>query len=235
MEVTERDGYRLMRFTHSNRWIQGQQSLSDPWDYPLEYLQQHLVASCIAKDVQHILILGLGVGALPRLLEKSYPSASIMVVERNPGVIKAARQHFGLQLSPRLKVLEGDAVEVLRIGLDRTFDLIFDDIFDGIEELSPLTQREYTQSLLAHLNAGGVFIRNDANGAANPLEDDSYNQFLFRAPSKRNITMVLTKAPLHWDKLKNRAAQYDRLGLGRMRLVSEVMRLKETFERDGQS
>ena len=192
VEVTERDGYRLMHFTHSNRWIQGQQSLTDPWDYPLEYLQQHLVASCIAEDVQRILILGLGVGALPRLLEKSYPSASIMVVERNAGVIKAACHHFGLQLSPRLQVVEADAVELLRIGLDRSFDLIFDDIFDGIEALSPLTLHEYTQSLLAHLDAGGVFIRNDANGAGSPFEDVSYNQFLFRAPNKRNITMVFT-------------------------------------------
>ena len=189
----------------------------------------------MAKDVQQILILGLGVGALPRLMAKTYPSASIMVVERNPGVIKAARDHFGLQLSPRLKVLEGDAIEVLRIGLDRSFDLIFDDIFDGIEELSPLTQHEYTQSLLTHLNATGVFIRNDANGAGRTVKDAGYNQFLFRAPSKRNVTMVLTKARLDWDIIQNRATQYDQLGLGQVTLVPEVMRLKAVFERDGQN
>ena len=184
MEVTERDGYRSMRFTHSNRWVQGRQSLSDSWDYPLEYLQQHLVASCMAKDVQQILILGLGVGALPRLMAKTYPSASIMVVERNPGVIKAARDHFGLQLSPRLKVLEGDAIEVLRIGLDRSFDLIFDDIFDGIE-LSHHPARIHATAGSTQRN--GVFIRTTQMALAELLKTPAINFCFLRRATKRTM------------------------------------------------
>eukprot|EP00656_Telonema_subtile_P046015 TRINITY_DN52314_c0_g1_i1.p1 TRINITY_DN52314_c0_g1~~TRINITY_DN52314_c0_g1_i1.p1 ORF type:complete len:164 (+),score=62.85 TRINITY_DN52314_c0_g1_i1:148-639(+) len=41
------------------------------------------------------LVIGLGGGVLPRFLVKSFPEASVEVVELDPVVVKVAEKHFG--------------------------------------------------------------------------------------------------------------------------------------------
>jgi spermidine synthase len=76
-----------------------------------------------------VLILGLGGGSAARLVRAIAPSAHVVGVEYDGGVVAAARRHFALDALD-VEVVRGDARDVLRRER-RRFDLVIDDVFVG--------------------------------------------------------------------------------------------------------
>jgi len=81
------------------------------------------------RQRKRFLILGLGGGSAARLIRALAPGAKIVGVEVDAGVIKAARQDFGLD-ALGVEVVQADGREFL--NQDRhCYDLVIDDIFIG--------------------------------------------------------------------------------------------------------
>lgn len=51
------------------------------------------------------LVIGLGGGALPMTLRRTYPGVRVLAIELDPGIVDVAKNHFGLEESDKLKVL----------------------------------------------------------------------------------------------------------------------------------
>jgi spermidine synthase len=110
--------------TFASLWRPGRVSTGSVWDAlaaPLLSLPE--------ERQETILLLGLGGGSAARLARALLPEARIVGVERDPGVLKAARTHFELD-ALCLEVVQADAREFLaRRG--ETFDAVLEDIFVG--------------------------------------------------------------------------------------------------------
>jgi len=78
---------------------------------------------------KRFLILGLGGGSTARLIRALAPAAKIVGVEIDAGVIKAARQEFGLD-ALGIEVVQADGRDFLNQDRHR-YDLVIDDIFIG--------------------------------------------------------------------------------------------------------
>jgi spermidine synthase len=82
--------------------------------------------------IRRALVLGVGGGAVIRLLHHCIQPEQIIGVELDPTHISIARRFFGVS-QRRADLIEADAVRWLRGYRGRKFDLIVDDLFGGID------------------------------------------------------------------------------------------------------
>jgi len=79
---------------------------------------------------QKILILGFGAGSVAKVIGKKWPKAKIIGVEVDPVVIKIAKQYFGINKVPNLKIVNERAEEFVKNTKDK-FDLSLIDCYQG--------------------------------------------------------------------------------------------------------
>ena len=110
IEVSEEAGVRYLHF--GSHWIQGAMRVRRSHALELEYTRDMMFP--LLLDVpspwpQRVLIIGLGAASITKFLHRHWPRAELTVVEIEPRVVAAARQHFRLPLdSARLRVELGD-------------------------------------------------------------------------------------------------------------------------------
>ena len=126
VEVRQSRGGRSLRVdgTFASWWRPGTVRTGSVWDA----LAAPLLWLPLARR-RRILILGLGGGSAARLLRALAPRARIVGVERDAGVLRAARRHFGLG-GLGLEVVQADARGFLARDRHR-FDLVIDDVLVG--------------------------------------------------------------------------------------------------------
>jgi spermidine synthase len=140
-----------------------------------------------AGKVQRVLVLGVGGGAVIRLLQHCLNPDEIVGVELDPTHIAVARRFFGV--STRMaQLVQADARDWLHSYRGPPFDLIIDDLF-GEAEGEPLRAVEpgpaWLSSLSRHLSRDGVLVMNfvgsrDLKAAASTL----------RTLTPRNLTLA---------------------------------------------
>ena len=126
VRVVERRGWRELRVdgTFASRFRPGDAATGSVWDA----LALPVLALPAARR-RRVLILGLGGGSAARLVRALAPRAAIVGVELDAGVLRAAREHFGLDALGVEAVL-ADARAYLE-GVRSRFDLVIDDVFVG--------------------------------------------------------------------------------------------------------
>lgn len=118
------------------------------------------------RPPSRILVLGLGGGTSARDYRSRFPSAEIVAVELDAGVVDVARRYFGLPSS--VEVHEEDARTFLARDT-RRFDLVVLDAFQFPYVPFQLTTREFFEGVRAHLREGGALMVN-AGRKGNDLE-----------------------------------------------------------------
>jgi spermidine synthase len=162
--VIQRGRTRELRVdgTFASSWQPGRVTTGSVWDalaLPVLALPPHRRRS--------VLILGLGGGSAARLVRALAPDASIVGVEFDAAVVRAARRHFGLG-ALGVEVVRGDA----RAYLERTrrrFDLVIDDVFVGCGDAvhkPDWLPRPGLALARRRLARGGVLVSNALDEAA---------------------------------------------------------------------
>lgn len=106
---------------------------------------------CRLKQPKKILEIGACVGFSSLLMLQTVPDAQIVTIERNPVMIKDAKENFAsFNAENSITLLEGDAAKLLP-QLDGPFDLVF---LDAAKGQYPTYFPEVKRLLLS----GGVFI-----------------------------------------------------------------------------
>lgn len=171
VEVYRRGHYRCLRFADGGGLVQGRMHLHDPLDFGSPYLGPMCAAALGAGAPRHALCLGLGVGALPRLLRALWPALAVDVVEIDPAVVTAAARHFGCMQTRGLRIIEADAAEfVIRPPPGPPYDVILLDCYDGQRLPAPLTEAAFVRHLLDLLAPAGVAIANVVSSRPGALE-----------------------------------------------------------------
>jgi len=139
-------------------------NLRDPDDLPVAYTRFMTLPVIYPPQVKEILMIGLGGGSISTYLGRAMPEVRIDTVEIDPGVIKAARDYFGIRDSERVKFLDADG----RVYLTRNrkqYDLILVDAFHGGFVPFHLLTKEFYQLLKARTKPGGAVAFNVHDGS----------------------------------------------------------------------
>jgi spermidine synthase len=111
------------------------------------------------QGIQNVLLLGLGAGNVPAILEEYNPAPRIVAVEIDPEVIRLAEAHFGLKERPRLEVELADATEFVFRCAER-FDMVIVDVFIDDQVPEAACTEEFLQQLGRLLNPEGLLLFN---------------------------------------------------------------------------
>ena len=166
-----------------------------------------------ADAIRRVLVLGVGGGAVIRLLHHFFRPAQIIGVELDPVHVHIARRFFGITRH-RADLVEADAVDWLRRYRGPRFDLVVDDLF-GETEGEPVRAVEADQAWLATLSrnlvANGVLVMNFVS--TRPLRETSStleegmpgrfsSAFQLSLPGFENAVGAFTSQPLAARKLR---------------------------------
>lgn len=135
------------------------------------------LARYFRPDLKRALMMGGGGYSYPKDFLRSFPEATLDVVEIDPGVTELARQYFGLQDNPRLRIFHEDGRAFLnRLSSGRPiitfsesaekvnkrpepYDVIFGDAFGSFYSVPyQLTTKEAVSRIYENLSDGGVAI-----------------------------------------------------------------------------
>lgn len=154
---------------------------------------------------QEVLLLGLGAGNVPTLLQEYADqyghSYAITGVEIDPKVVELGKKYFGLAAHANLEIVIADAVQFISTT-ERTFDLVIIDLY--IEDQVPLgmeTRKAITQ-LAKLLKPGGMLLYNRL--MLNPMLTKQTLAF------QEMVKTVLPEA-YHYDVSKNRMLVYEKV------------------------
>jgi spermidine synthase len=109
---------------------------------------------------KHCLILGLGLGSIPILLEKRNQKLTYVAVEKDPSVIYLASKYALPDIQSPLHVYEGDASTLIRTQENQSFDMICMDIF--VDDVIPkvFRQSSFLEELRRLIHPKGLIIIN---------------------------------------------------------------------------
>lgn len=133
----------------------------DSDDLVFEYNRFFHLASYFKPDVQRSMMIGGAGYSFPRDFLKTYPDATIDVVEIDPGMTKIAREQFRLHDDPRMKIIHSDARLYLKGVPNEVYDTIFMDAFGTLFSVPyQLTTVEAVRQMHRSLKNDGVVVAN---------------------------------------------------------------------------
>ncbi|HEX2346793.1 MAG TPA: class I SAM-dependent methyltransferase, partial [Ktedonobacterales bacterium] len=118
-----------------------------------------------ASSPRDALLLGLGGGTVATLLARRCPTARMIGVERDAEVLTLARDLFGLERLPNLRIIEADAFDWMaaQFGGDSApledatrYDLICVDLFEAGRLTNGVLATAFLRRVAALLAPGGV-------------------------------------------------------------------------------
>lgn len=161
IQVSESAGVRYLHF--SSNWVQGAMRVARPWALELDYTREMMAALLLRPDhdwPRSALLIGLGAASLTKFLHRHRPEAKLTVVEIEPAVVAAARQHFKLpDEDERFNIVIGDGAEFVATS-QRRFDLILVDGFDEDARAGMLDTLPFYLNCKARLTPSGLMVTN---------------------------------------------------------------------------
>lgn len=125
------------------------------WDKALKQIAEK------KKEVEKILILGLGGGSAAKLVDKYWPGAMITGVDIDPVMVDLGRKYLGLSQVKNLKVVIEDAEKwVGKEKGKKKFNLILVDIYKGERPPSKFTTETFIKKVGDLLGSGGIAVFN---------------------------------------------------------------------------
>lgn len=128
----------------------------------------------------NVLVLGLGLGSIPELLEQYIGvEYNYVAVEIDPVIIELAADYSLPKLTSNIEVNEADAYAFLKVDT-RQYDLICVDVFQDADIPSHLNGQDFLELLQDSLSPGGAIIYNRlADTSAHKAEARNYFNFEF--------------------------------------------------------
>ncbi len=159
--VRMRGGLRELVLVEGQRELV--QSRQDP-DRPLSsgpgYIDGLHIGMLLAPRPRRVVFLGGGACIGPRQFEAEYADVLLDVVEHDPLVLDAARRHFGLRASPRLSLIEADALTFMKGCRPGSYDLVVLDAYDARQVPRHLTTAKFFEDVGAAMTPEGSLVVN---------------------------------------------------------------------------
>jgi spermidine synthase len=229
--VSEARGVRTLHV--GGEAIQSSMRLEDPFALALDYTRCMMAFLLFHPDPRRALMIGLGGGSLAKFFYKRLKKASLKVIELDPRVLAAAREHFALPSD--LEVEIGDGAEALH---PECCDTLVVDAFQDELHVPKLASAEFYDGAFLALEEPGALVVNFMN------DDPKFDQTLQRLERAFGGAVVVMPAlydpnilafalkglasTLSWRELRRRAeALESRLGLPFTRYVSRLRAMNQ--------
>jgi spermidine synthase len=227
--VSEARGLRTLHV--GGEAIQSSMRIDDPFALALDYTRCMMAFLLFYPEPREALMIGLGGGSLAKFFYKQFKRTHVRVVELDPRIVIAAREHFTLPPdNARLKVEVGDGVHALA---PECCDLLIVDAFEDELHVPRLASAEFYDGAFLALREPGAMVINFMN------DDPKFDLTLARlerafggavlcmpALYDPNIAVFAFKgvpSKVEWSALRVRAAELEgRLGLPFTRYVSRL-------------
>ena len=227
--VSESRGVRTLHV--GGEAIQSSMRVEDPFALALDYTRCMMAFLLFHPEPRQALMIGLGGGSLAKFFHRRLKRTRVRVVELDPRIVVAAREHFHLPPDDaRLQVEIGDGAEALT---PECCDVLLIDAFEDELHVPRLASGEFYDGAFLALTEPGAAVINFMN------DDPKFDQTLVRlerafggavlcmpALYDPNIAVFALKgAPraIEWRELRARAESLEsRLGLPFTRYVSRL-------------
>ncbi|MEM1356670.1 MAG: fused MFS/spermidine synthase [Bacteroidota bacterium] len=137
-----------------------------------------------------VLVLGLGLGSIPELLERHLElDYDFVAVEIDPVIIELASAYSLPALASKIEIRQADAFQFLQLD-SRTYDLICVDVFQDATIPEHLNTTNFLKLLQESLVPGGAIVYNR-------LADTQINKRAARAYFEEVFSMVFPTGSLY--------------------------------------
>lgn len=148
--------------------------------------------------VKKVLVLGLGGGTVAKLIQEDFPDCMMTGIEIDPKVIELGRKYFGLGEIPNLKVVIGNAIDLINepsfLIHHSNFDLIIVDLYLGQEFPQEAEGDEFLEGLKKIMAKDGLGI---------------FNRLYFNKEHQSATAQFVAKVKKHFPCLKTREVAYN--------------------------
>lgn len=148
---------RRLHFT--NDATQSAMLLADPDALIAQYMRKMMAFLLFCPNPEHVVMIGLGGGSLPKFCYRHLPRSRITVVEIDEEVI-ALRDEFCVPKDDeRFRVVHEDGARFIE-QLDQKMDVLLVDAFDADGIALSLAKSDFYSSASRQLSNNGVFVMN---------------------------------------------------------------------------
>ena len=216
VDISEKDGVRYLHLGSST--VQSAMRLRDPVELVLAYTRAMMGFLLFVAEPRSVAFIGLGGGSLPKFVRHHLPAARVVVVEKNPRVIAAARSHFEVPDDDQFfSVVQGQGEQWVRDNPE-SCDVLMVDGYDGSRQVGELVTEDFYSHASQALVGDGVLV---VNLWSSDRRFDVYLQRIERvfksvitipAARKGNVAVLaFARRPheLRWSRLKLRARQLE--------------------------
>lgn len=150
---------RGLRYLHvGGEAIQSAMRVAEPDALALDYTRAMMAFLLFHYPPREVLSLGLGGGSIAKFVRRQFPGARQRIVELDPRVVAAAREHFALPADDaRFSVEIGDGLAALA---PECCDTLFVDVFDDELPVPAFTTRAFFDAAWMTLRSPGVMVMN---------------------------------------------------------------------------
>jgi len=222
LRIVDDDGVRTLYLDgvrHSAK------DLDRPNRYVFEYTRYFHLPLLFREnpDIDRVLFIGGGGFSGPQRYEHEY-NVTVDVVEIDPAVVGAAKQYFGVEPSPTMRINTMDGRVFLQ-ETNRTYDVIVLDAYRSDQVPHHLTTVEFMRQVRGHLSEDGVVVANvisARSGVGSEFYRAQYRTMdqvfpqVYSFPTSdtralQNIELVATKraTPVSQSELRRRNRQRD--------------------------
>jgi spermidine synthase len=152
---------RPARFmTNSIYGIQSGMFLDDPDELIFPYTKLFDLAAKLNPDFKTVLMIGAGAYSYPKHFVKTFPKATLDVVEIDPKLTELAKEYFNFKANSRVAVTHEDGRIFLNRN-DKRYDIILNDAFLSYLNIPfQLTTEEAVQKMSDALSEKGIVMTN---------------------------------------------------------------------------
>lgn len=137
----------------------------------LEYTKFFRLVRHYRPDHRTALMIGGAGYSFPQELLREFPEAAVDVVEIDPAMTEAAKQHFGLRPDPRLRIFHEDGRRFINRASAESYDAVFIDAFGTLFSVPfHLTTVEAVGEIERLLADDGVVIVNIGSALNGPAD-----------------------------------------------------------------
>jgi spermidine synthase len=207
VEIVDEDDHRSLYFADSI--LQSRISFIAPDSLILLYTQYMMSALLVQPEPQHVLLIGIGAGALVRFLHHHFPHCAIDAVDHSDQIIKIAVGYFQMPNKDPITIYCCDGYEFLAAKKpERPYDLILIDAFDEKGMSKTIYTGDFFRLCMESLIPEGVLSCNLWSGdleelteVKNSIQRYATSHLYLPVPNRGNIIALAFNTPAPWRKI----------------------------------
>lgn len=157
--VVDTGSLRCLRFNQVSGVDQSCMDLGHPDRVVHEYVKWMAAGLAFVPDDSSVLVVGLGGGILPKMIERYAPKMRTDVVEIDPAVVRVAREYFSVGETGQRKIHIADGREYLARSGQHWHLIMLDAYADDVVPFH-LTTVEFLRLVRLRLLPGGLVVSN---------------------------------------------------------------------------